>query len=76
MLTPDCMNVLLQEDCSKSIIPDVENLHLKRLFSNALDTTIKTGKKQYNVCFHCCWDGGGGSFLLLLLLLHESKLLI
>lgn len=29
-LVPDCMNGLLHQGWSKSIIPDVENLHLKK----------------------------------------------
>lgn len=75
MLMPDCMNVLLQEDCSKPIIPGVENLHLKRLFSNALDTTIKTGGKN-SIMSASIVVGIVVVAVLLLLWLHESKLSI
>ena len=66
MLVPGCLNVLLQEYCSKSIILDVENLHLKRLFPSTLGTTIKIRKKPVNCLlplllwlrwwqFFCCY---------------------
>lgn len=68
MLAPDGMNVLLREDCSKSIIPDAENLHLKRLFPSTLDTTIKTwGKNGEMPAFTVV------TVVAVLLLLHTSK---